>query len=249
MFERNSVLRAGAFPHVRRRSRPGLYAIPVGERFGAWHGYVDCRASYHVPMILRVGRTTCSWMTEAGVEADTITYSALISVCEKAGQWQKAMEVFGWMAMKGVRPNVVTYSALISACEKGGQSELAVEAFEEMRAAGITPNLVTYNALISACAKGGRWRLALDVAKCVGNPVVQSQWGREQGSRYARAWNPQSTLYRVCVFDSAHGCAELLRAFIEFGVADAVGMDSCRSVVLGFRVRAKGFLGFVNPEP
>jgi pentatricopeptide repeat protein len=104
------------------------------------------------------------WMTEQGVEPDTITYSALISACEKSGQWQKAVEIFGWMSMRRIEPNVYTYSALISACEKGGQWELAIEVFDEMRQAAVPPNVTTYNALISACEKGGQWRMALEVA-------------------------------------------------------------------------------------
>jgi pentatricopeptide repeat protein len=45
-----------------------------------------------------------------------ITYSALISACEKAGQWEAALELFGRMTSEGCAPNVITYNSLITAC-------------------------------------------------------------------------------------------------------------------------------------
>jgi pentatricopeptide repeat domain-containing protein 1 len=33
-------------------------------------------------------------MKEAKVAPNTVTYSALISTCEKAGQWEEALKVF-----------------------------------------------------------------------------------------------------------------------------------------------------------
>eukprot|EP00959_Pyramimonas_sp_CCMP1952_P234225 4894168-Pyramimonas_sp.AAC.1 len=36
-------------------------------------------------------------MEATGVEADAITYSAMISACEKGKQWEKALELFNQM--------------------------------------------------------------------------------------------------------------------------------------------------------
>lgn len=52
---------------------------------------------------------------------NVITYSALISACEK-GDWPKlAMEFFGTLTQQGVVPDVVAYSAVISACERANR--------------------------------------------------------------------------------------------------------------------------------
>ena len=45
---------------------------------------------------------------------DVITYSTLISACEKGKQPQRAQEVFEAMQAQGEVPNIITYSALIS---------------------------------------------------------------------------------------------------------------------------------------
>ena len=50
-------------------------------------------------------------MQQQGVAPDVITYSALISACEKGKQPEQAMEVFKAMQQQGVVPNVITYNA------------------------------------------------------------------------------------------------------------------------------------------
>ena len=49
-----------------------------------------------------------------GVVPNVITYSALISACEKGKQPERALELFEAMKRQGVVPDVITYSALIS---------------------------------------------------------------------------------------------------------------------------------------
>lgn len=50
-----------------------------------------------------------------------ITYSSLISACEKAGRWELALDLFSEMHREGCKPNVVTYNSLIAACAQGAQ--------------------------------------------------------------------------------------------------------------------------------
>ena len=54
-----------------------------------------------------------------GCERSVITYSSLISACEKAGELQLALDLFGEMHAEGVQPNTVTYNSLITACAQG----------------------------------------------------------------------------------------------------------------------------------
>ena len=90
---------------------------------------------------------------------NVITYSAVISACEKGGAdyTDTALQLFDEMRQHGVGPDVITYSAAISACEKGGAgyTKTALQLFDEMKENGVNPNNITYNALISACGRGG----------------------------------------------------------------------------------------------
>ena len=58
-------------------------------------------------------------MVDGGCERTVITYSALISACEKAGQWEMALQLFARMHQDGCRPNTITFNSLIMACAQG----------------------------------------------------------------------------------------------------------------------------------
>lgn len=58
-------------------------------------------------------------MVHKNCERSVITYSSLISACEKAGQWQLALELFNEMHAEGCIPNTVTFNSLITACAQG----------------------------------------------------------------------------------------------------------------------------------
>lgn len=58
-------------------------------------------------------------MVFKGCERSVITYSSLISACEKAGQWELALELFNEMHHEGCFPNTVTFNSLITACAQG----------------------------------------------------------------------------------------------------------------------------------
>lgn len=70
-----------------------------------------------------------------GCERNVITYSSLISACEKAGRWELALDLFGEMHREGCKPNVVTYNSLIAACAQGIPSS-AYHAAEHVQATG-----------------------------------------------------------------------------------------------------------------
>lgn len=59
-----------------------------------------------------------------GCERSVITYSALINACEKAGQWDLALQLFERMQQEGIAPNTVTYNSLITACTQGAPCQI-----------------------------------------------------------------------------------------------------------------------------
>ena len=75
-------------------------------------------------------------MRKAGVEADMITYSALISGCEKSGQYDKALEVLETVQRAGMQATVSNYYNIIVHLGKSGKSEKALEVFISMQMAG-----------------------------------------------------------------------------------------------------------------
>ena len=62
-------------------------------------------------------------MKQEGITPDTITYSAAISACEKAGGndgMTHALTLLKEMKDSEIKTNTITFSAAISACEKAG---------------------------------------------------------------------------------------------------------------------------------
>ncbi len=89
----------------------------------------------------------------AGVPPNVVTYTTLVSLCARAGQWQEAMRIFRRMEAAGVRGDAMAYNSAITACAKGGAWQTAWAVFSGMRRAGVAPTTVSYNALISACER------------------------------------------------------------------------------------------------
>jgi len=68
----------------------------------------------------------------ARVELDTTAYSAIVSECEKVGQWGIALRLLVHVAFAREQLDTITYSAAFSAYEKGGQSDQALRILMEM---------------------------------------------------------------------------------------------------------------------
>lgn len=77
------------------------------------------RTCAHVHVQVEAALQIFEDMVARGCERNVITYSSLISACEKAGQWRLALQLFSEMHRDGCKPNVVTHNALIAACGQG----------------------------------------------------------------------------------------------------------------------------------
>jgi pentatricopeptide repeat domain-containing protein 1 len=109
-------------------------------------------------------------MKESRLFVDPQTYSSVISACEAAGQWQRALGVLHSMIKSGnqtvdddySRLNLYCFNAAISACEKGGAWVEALELYYRMKDKGdaVTPNFVTLSSLLVALDKAGQKELA-----------------------------------------------------------------------------------------
>jgi pentatricopeptide repeat protein len=109
-------------------------------------------------------------MREEGQTPDMKIFSSVISACEAAGEWQRALGVLQMILDEydtedgeEVWLNSYCFNAAISACEKGGAWVEALELYERMLDMGgsIKPNFVTLSSLIVALDKAGQKELAL----------------------------------------------------------------------------------------
>jgi pentatricopeptide repeat domain-containing protein 1 len=108
-------------------------------------------------------------MKEEGLIPDIHTYSSVISACEAAGQWQRALGVLQSIideeaSESDAQPtslNLYCWNAAISACEKGGAWVECCDLYERMlETESFMPNVVTMNSLLEALDNNGQKELA-----------------------------------------------------------------------------------------
>eukprot|EP00899_Mesostigma_viride_P015589 jgi/Mesvir1/24030/Mv10769-RA.3 len=101
--------------------------------------------------------------TCAVVVPDVITYSSLITACERVGDAQLALQLFRDMCERGIAPDVVVYSALVSACNKGECWQECLMVLRHMAENGVPPNEYTYTACIDALGRAGQLDQAIAI--------------------------------------------------------------------------------------
>lgn len=108
-------------------------------------------------------------MKEEGLQPDIQTYSSVISACEAASKWQRALSVLQSMMNDSYTEeslNLYCFNAAIAACAKGGAWVEAVDLFERMKQKGgssLRPTIVTYGSLIEAVDTAGQKELAMSL--------------------------------------------------------------------------------------
>ena len=146
----------------------------------------------------------------AGIKPNVITFTTLISCCQRAGRWKRAMQFFTEMEEAGVRPDLKAYNSIISACSRGARWEDAWDICSTMRRSGMPPNTRTYNALISACERAREPERALE---------AYHRMTRESGAHltYPQQHSPINVLKcQVAVVDMSH---HLVPRYVQQAVA------------------------------
>eukprot|EP00798_Chlamydomonas_sp_ICE-L_P031566 gene31566-6757_t len=136
-------------PHA---SSGGLQGLPAGCHHAQHFIMPEGQPRYHV-------LETYSEMVAQQCERSVITFSSIISACEKAGRKYVSF-VHNLLIVIFDTRSVITFSSIISACEKAGRWELGLHMFSCMQQEGCQPNTITYNSVISVCAQGGQWKKA-----------------------------------------------------------------------------------------
>ncbi|VFR01942.1 unnamed protein product [Cuscuta campestris] len=96
-------------------------------------------------------------------QPDVVIYTSLVQGWCRAGNIEKAQEVFNDMKLARIKPNVYTYNIVIDALCRCGQITRAHDVFADMIDAGVNPNVVTFNNLMRVHVKAGRTEKVLQV--------------------------------------------------------------------------------------
>lgn len=98
-------------------------------------------------------------MKAAGLNpANEGTYVALITVCRRQKQGERALIVYEAMKQAGVQPGLLTFNALISCCQQAQRLEDALRLKSDMESRGLVPDVVTYTSLMALVVRTGPYR-------------------------------------------------------------------------------------------
>jgi pentatricopeptide repeat protein len=82
------------------------------------------------------------------LQPNVYTFGALMTVCARAHNMDRAMQLFATMKTCQVQPNGVVYNAAISACQNTARSDLATKLLAQAASENIYISVVGYNAAI-----------------------------------------------------------------------------------------------------
>ena len=108
---------------------------------------------------------------EKGLQPSCINYTAAMSVCERAGQWQCALGLFYAMLERQILPNQVCLNVAISAC--GAQWRLASSILLNFPQYSVRPGSTSFGAAISSCESQGAWRAAIGLLQAMPQSIVE----------------------------------------------------------------------------
>lgn len=136
-------------------------------------------------------------MKEDDIQPSLQAYSSVVSACEAAGAWQRAIGVLKTMpsfapilgdtdanAVGAYEPaNLYCLNAAIAACEKGGAWVEALQLYENvcsMKDAenAVRPNFITVNSLLIALEKANQLELAESIYKDAVRDKIVFPWKR-----------------------------------------------------------------------
>jgi len=103
-------------------------------------------------------------MIQKKLQFSVATYNALLDVCARSGDINRAEPLLRDMVEQGLQPNIITYGTVIKAYCSANRLNQAFAVLDEMKkTADFAPDEVTYNTLLDGCARYGLFDRGLEV--------------------------------------------------------------------------------------
>jgi len=94
-------------------------------------------------------------MGDAGVKPNVLSYCAILNVCAKAGDADKAEDWFTGMQNNGIEINTICYNCVIDACAKAGDPERGEVWMRKLKESGLPLTPPSYTTTAQAFAAKG----------------------------------------------------------------------------------------------
>ena len=108
-------------------------------------------------------------MTEEGYAPDLHSYNALLKACERAADWDTAIETLSIMKSHKIVPDAISYTSAVGALGRAREWEKALSLWLTMLTDGISPDTLALRTLLRALSGAAQWPTALAVFDAVVN--------------------------------------------------------------------------------
>lgn len=109
-------------------------------------------------------------------QTDIYAYATAISVCSKAGEWEKALSVLSSMDSDGLLPDRACFNAALTACARSGRPSEARQLVERMGNYALRPTPSCYTAIARAALQSGDRHGALVAIEELRRAGLQADW-------------------------------------------------------------------------
>ncbi len=226
---RSVLISCNQAEHEKRRQRKRFLRANNGKSPGFESDENDPLALFWWEAALSLFRR----MKEEGLKPDMQSYSSVISACEAAGQWQRAIGVLrGMKSEENINPNLFCFNAAIAACEKGGAWLEAVELYERMQLqdSPVRPNFITMNSILIALDNAGQKEMAESIyQEAIKEKTVKPwkwTWDDESGRIRVMVSFSMVTIFASIKTDISHNCSLIMNFFVAFkGSSSFFGTD------------------------
>ncbi|CAJ1445214.1 unnamed protein product, partial [Effrenium voratum] len=119
--------------------------------------------SLNIQLSASAWRASFAWLKirGRGLQPDLISFSALVTACERAGSWGPALEIFRQMPRRALEVDTSCCNAAVSACCKGQSWTWGVQLFSEMFRWHFAPVDIAGTAVLACCRRVEEWRSCL----------------------------------------------------------------------------------------
>ncbi|KAK3274929.1 hypothetical protein CYMTET_16920 [Cymbomonas tetramitiformis] len=142
-----------------------MKAAGVSPNLDTYNQLIIACGNSQQPQVEKAFEIFYEMQAEGVVQANEMTFNALISAACKGGLPSFAFDAFDIMKNSGTKASLRTYNELLHAAGLRGVSgvESAFEVYDALRVAGEVPDNVTFSCLIAACARARDAERAMNV--------------------------------------------------------------------------------------
>eukprot|EP00929_Paragymnodinium_shiwhaense_P081461 TRINITY_DN42628_c0_g1_i1.p1 TRINITY_DN42628_c0_g1~~TRINITY_DN42628_c0_g1_i1.p1 ORF type:complete len:561 (+),score=116.37 TRINITY_DN42628_c0_g1_i1:293-1975(+) len=129
----------------------------------AFNKTISCLAAGPPAQALDMSLVLLSQLTASNGMPTVVTYNTLIRTCDRASDWQAALQLLDRMvtSTSSPAPDIVSFNTALSACESSQRWDVAIALMEALPAQKLEADVVTISTAVSACAGAAQWRLAI----------------------------------------------------------------------------------------